>query len=409
MQSNTDRSKAETPEARGPMFKYENPVRGDSGKQGSGNKGSGKDQTLFQEYLLRWLEVKENFASVYNHRNTDVVPKLGNSLKGWMKAAEFINKELNTSLDPEVTSVRAFLYRKCYFETASMVNRTGAGVTEGGGAVKFDEAQENRCYAFDRMDTLFRNKPHLNPLLGLNTNLGTVQRSKADDSGNKEEEWEELELELVEQKDEEEKEGEEEEDEEDEEEDEDSDEEEDEDSVDEEEDEDSEDEDEDEDEDDEDEEEEEDEDDEDEEEEEDDEDRAILAFAEKCRRAASQARVRNNVAHKASETRMHEDARLFEMWMFEEMWQHERVMEREFEREREELEFERGREDREDKRRQQRVKQAREHEIRMVKANFLVVLAQNGRSNGEIAQLLSIFDRAMGTAASPTGSATDPK
>ncbi|KAK3819454.1 MAG: hypothetical protein J3R72DRAFT_502383 [Linnemannia gamsii] len=140
------------------------PTQPNSGSRGKAAKKMTNTNSMPTNSLacmLKWLETGTNKATVYGRQTTVVGPKLESK----QAALERLAKELNMAcnLDPPISwdgaRKRLDKYKEAYACVFNWSNSTGAGVTEGGNAVNFDDELESRCFGFKRMHALFMHCP----------------------------------------------------------------------------------------------------------------------------------------------------------------------------------------------------------------------------------------------------------
>ncbi|KAK3845604.1 MAG: hypothetical protein J3R72DRAFT_472476 [Linnemannia gamsii] len=155
------------------------PTQPNSGSRGKAAKKMTNTNSMPTNSLacmLKWLETGTNKATVYGRQTTVVGPKLESK----QAALERLAKELNMAcnLDPPISwdgaRKRLDKYKEAYACVFNWSNSTGAGVTEGGNAVNFDDELESRCFGFKRMHALFMHCPKVKPTFEIKSNLGGV-------------------------------------------------------------------------------------------------------------------------------------------------------------------------------------------------------------------------------------------
>ncbi|KAF8925525.1 hypothetical protein BGZ47_003205, partial [Haplosporangium gracile] len=174
---------------KGPLFKYYTQIEVNSNEEGLGNNnntdddGDGVDDENTPkgkralDKLIAWLEVECNFKVVFKQERPGVGPRPEMATKGWERAATEINNEMGTDYTGRSMRERSLRHRRTYFQVARWSRMTGAAVLKKSGVDSFKNELEGRCFAFESMDVLSKNNPHLDPACEVSTGRGVVRFS----------------------------------------------------------------------------------------------------------------------------------------------------------------------------------------------------------------------------------------
>lgn len=152
----------------GPIFKFFTPSTTEATPQE-------QDEELdipFRECIIGWMEINRNRWSVYGYPDKTPVGLVISKEQGWTNAAVYVNERTKLTLVGENVRKRMGRYKQLYFTTAAAAKKTGAGVSEDGGAENYDEEQAAKCPFFFRMDKLFGTSPHKEPHGEMSTGVG---------------------------------------------------------------------------------------------------------------------------------------------------------------------------------------------------------------------------------------------